>query len=299
MSQPPPQIRQTDLLEPHAPDPISVAHGGGLNSMAMIALMHQQGIRPDLILFADTSGEHPDTVSYMQLVLRPYLREIGFPDFVTVRYRPRHGKYTTLEGNCLTLATLPSLAFGRKSCSAKWKIQPQQAFERTWQPAVRAWEQGGRIEKWIGYDASGKDMRRGHSLKDDKRYRYRYPLREYNLDREGCAELLREDLVLTRVARAAGMDPVPRKSACWFCPSATTDDIRELDDHHPDLADRIIAIEAAAMPNLRTIDGLWRRPRKGTRGTEPRPGDMSSFIRQYRAEKAQRPSLPILHTHAA
>lgn len=37
------------------------AFGGGVNSTAMLVEMHKRGIRPDLILFADTGGERPET----------------------------------------------------------------------------------------------------------------------------------------------------------------------------------------------------------------------------------------------
>lgn len=261
--------------------------------MGMLVEMRRLGIVPDLILFADTGGELPETIAYAELVLRPWLRLVGFPDLIVVRYRPKHGRYTTLEENCLTLRVLPSLAYGKKACSAKWKIQPQQKFEAQWPPALQAWAAGGRIEKWIGYDASPKDMRRGHDLRDDKRYRYHYPLRVWGWDRGRCIRAIWEDADLVRIATLAGMSPVPRKSACWFCPSNTTDDVRYIVDHHPDLADRIIAIEQEAKPRLRSIQGLWRRPRKGFRGTEPRPGSMAEFIVQYRASKARpRPPAP-------
>jgi hypothetical protein len=276
-----PQLDAFDRVE----EPISVACGVGVNTMGMLAEMRRQGIIPDLILFADTGGEMPETMQYAKLVLTPWLARIGFPGVTVVRYRPKHGRYSTLEESCTLLGVLPSLAYGKKACSAKWKIQPQQKFEAQWAPALKAWASGGRIEKWIGYDAGIKDMRRGHDLKNDKRYRYHYPLRIWGWDRARCIRAILDDADLVRIALAAGMSPIPRKSACWFCPSNTTDDIRYLDDQHPDLADRIMEIELRAQPKLRSIQGLWRRPRKGARGTEPRPGTMTEFILQYRAEK--------------
>jgi hypothetical protein len=277
-------------------EPISVAYGRGVDSTAMLVAMRKLGIRPDLILFADTGGELPETMEYGERVIDPWLRLVGFPEVVTVRYRPKHGRYTTLEGNCTTLGVLPSLAYGKKACSAKWKIQPQKKFESRWAPAIDAWSRGGRIEKWIGYDAGAKDQRRGHNLKDDHRYRYHYPLRVWGWDRARCIREILDDSELVSLAVAAGISPIPRKSACWFCPSSTTDDVRFIVDNHPELADRIIEIERLAKPNLRSIDGLWRRPRKGARGTEPRPGSMTEFILQYRATKARealRPPLPL------
>ena len=280
------QVPQLDAFDPDLREPLSVAYGMGVDSTGMLVEMRRRGIRPDLILFADTGGELPETLAYGHLVLRPWLRAAGFPDVITVRYHPKHGRYTTLEESCRQLRVLPSLAYGRKACSAKWKIEPQQRYEAGWEPARRAWASGGKVEKWIGYDAGVKDMRRGHDLTDDRRYRYHYPLRVWGWDRPRCLEGILEDEDLVSIAVNAGISPIPRKSACWFCPSNTTDDIRYLVDHHPDLADRIIEMERLAMPGLRSIQGLWRRPRKGTRGTEPRPASMTEFILQYRAGRS-------------
>ncbi len=121
MRQPPSGPPQLDVFDDPA-EPISVAYGMGVDSTAMLVGMRKRGIRPDLILFADTGGELPETLAYGDHVLQPWLRVAGFPALVTVRYRPRHGRYATLEENCTTLRVLPSLAYGRKACSAKWKI---------------------------------------------------------------------------------------------------------------------------------------------------------------------------------
>jgi hypothetical protein len=41
-----------------------VAYGMGVDSTAMLIGLEQRGIRPDLILFADTGSEKPDTYLY-------------------------------------------------------------------------------------------------------------------------------------------------------------------------------------------------------------------------------------------
>lgn len=41
--------------------PLVVAYGLGVNSTAMLVEFARRGIRPDLILFADTGGEKPET----------------------------------------------------------------------------------------------------------------------------------------------------------------------------------------------------------------------------------------------
>src|SRR5688572_29721776 len=108
-------------------DPLVVSYGAGVDSTAMLVAFVRRGIRPDYILFADPGGEKPETLAFLPL-MDAYLHAAGFPPITTVRYEPRDFKhwppYHTLEENCLTNGTLPSLAFGFRSCSQKWKIVP-------------------------------------------------------------------------------------------------------------------------------------------------------------------------------
>lgn len=70
--------------------------------------------------------------------------------------------------------------------------------------------------------------------------------------------------------------PVPSKSSCWFCPSMKPDEVRALP---ADKLCRIVVLEARAKPRLVSIEGLWRKPVKGTRGGIKKPGSMTEFIR--------------------
>ena len=44
---------------------IVVSYGGGTNSVAMLVGLHERGLRPDAIVFADTGGEKPNTYGHM------------------------------------------------------------------------------------------------------------------------------------------------------------------------------------------------------------------------------------------
>jgi hypothetical protein len=232
--------------------------------------MIARGIRPDLITFADTGGEWPETYNFLGII-DEHLSRNGFPTVTIVRHQGRHNRYKTLEENCLVNETLPSLAFGRKACSPKFKARPQEQFREQWEPAKRAWRAGERVVVAIGYDAGPTDCRRS-KIPETKKYSYRYFLREWGWDRERCkAEIA-----------AVGL-PIPRKSACFFCPAQKPSDLAELVDRHPNLADRILAMEANAAPHLRAIQGLWGNGCKGMRGAQARPGSMSVFIRERRA----------------
>jgi hypothetical protein len=256
---------------------LAVADGIGVDSTAMLIALWRLDVRPDVILHADVGEEHPLTIAYRE-ERRRWLRSVGFPDLTIVR-RPRSRSrvtglsFATLGEKCIANATLPSLAFGRKGCSVEWKIEPQDRWMRRSPPAQATWARGRKVVKAIGYDAGPLDSRRAHYLTSDDHYDFIYPLRELCWDRDrAVAEI-----------RAAGL-PVPRKSACIFCPAMKPWELAEIVAEWPDLADLIIRIEETAQPKLRTIEGLWRTTVKGTRGAIPRPGSMAQFIRALRAD---------------
>lgn len=220
---------------------VVAAWGGGVNSTAMVVEWLRRGHKIDLCLFADTGGEKPATYAYRDEVFAPYLKHEGVP-FVTVsgNYRDK-----SLEAECLRSGTLPSLAYGFKRCSQKWKKAPQDVFVNNWQPAREAWARGEKIAKLIGFDAG--EERRAKIAEDDK-YTYRYPLIEWGVDRDGCVEVIEK----------AGL-ATPPKSSCFFCPASKLEEIRALAISNPDLMKRALAIEDGAMPNLTSMKGLGRR----------------------------------------
>lgn len=247
--------------------PLVVSYGMGVDSTAMLVGMHQRGIRPDAIIFADVGSEKPGTYAYRPII-EAWLAEVGFPALTVVRYvpqRPRNGHYDTLEGNCLVNITLPGMAFGRKSCSSKWKGEPIDAeVRRLFASHVRA---GGIIERAIGYDAGPCDMRRG-GVQARGPWSWVYPLREWGWDRERCVAEI----------KGAGL-PVPPKSACFFCPVTKPAELLELAATSPELARRAVEMEDRAQPRLRKIAGLWGRGTKGMRrGVERKPGSWRVFL---------------------
>jgi hypothetical protein len=238
----------------------------GVDSTALLVGMKERGLVPDLILFADVGSEKPATYAYLPVIDR-WLRQVKFPPVTVVRYQPRDFKnwpeYHTLEENCLTNGTLPSMAFGYGACSQKWKAAPQDRFLKGWRPALAAWLSGGRVTTAIGYDCSPRDkVRRTYADRATKRqhlYTYWYPLHEWGWAREECASAIRR----------SGLS-VPPKSACFFCPATKPEELHELPPEH---LKRIVLMEARAKPRLRTVEGLWRT------STKKRPGAMTEYIR--------------------
>jgi hypothetical protein len=104
----------TSAVGPWPDCPLVVAYGLGVDSTAMLLEFARRGIHPELILFADTGGEKPETYAYLPVIQR-YLASVDFPAVVTVRYEPKRAAYRTLEEQCLHTGTLPSLAYGGRS----------------------------------------------------------------------------------------------------------------------------------------------------------------------------------------
>ncbi len=245
--------RQIDLFpeRPAArielPDaPLVVCYGAGVDSTAMLVAMYQQGIRPDAITFADTGGEKPETYEQVR-IMSDWLTARGWPAVTVCKYQTSRAPYSDLEGNNTSNETLPSLAFGMKSCSIKWKAQPQDYAIKgckggpnkcdphpLWLEAKR---RGVKPVKLIGYDAGPADLRRSKNLKTEcKDFQYRYPLQQLGWSRQECIAAI----------LGAGL-AVPVKSACWFCPASQKWELYWLAGKHPELFERALELEHKAM----------------------------------------------------
>ena len=225
-----------------------VGYGAGTDSTAMLVGLYQHQIPVDLILFADPGGEQPHTYAYLDLMDR-WLQTHGMPAITRVWYTDRDGKRLTLEQECLRSGTLPSIAYGRKSCSLRHKVFPQERFCNHFPPCLDVWGSGGRVIQLVGYDA-GEAQRREKAERlnlTDKKYRKEFPLMDWGWDRAECMRAIQRE----------GL-PLPGKSSCFFCPSMKRREIRALYHRYPDLLERALAIEDAARPNLRTVKGLGR-----------------------------------------
>lgn len=228
--------------------PLCLSYGCGVDSTAVLVHLARQyrtgnhpECRPESITFADTGNEKKETYEYMR-VINAFLRSAGFPEVTVVRYRPtwtKNGDYHTLEQNCLVNRTLPSLAFGFKKCSLKWKRGPQDRHRAKMPECRKAWAAGLTAVVAIGYDAGPKDSCRSWDITDDEFYEYWYPLIELGWDRERCLEEIRREGLpgweSDRGGRWLKSGGVPAKSACWYCLAGETEvvtdrGIREIRD---------------------------------------------------------------------
>jgi hypothetical protein len=206
-----------------------ISYGGGTNSLAVLCGLVDRGMKPDAIVFSDTGGERPHTYDHMSY-LKSWLTSVGFPPITTVRVH-QPSKYGSLEKMCLANKILPSVAYGFKSCSVQYKIEP---FNR-W---VKQNCSGENVIRWIGIDAG-----EAHRAKEiEGNY---YPLIEWDWDRDKCLQVI----------DAHGLRR-PNKSSCFYCPNSRQSEVRHLAHTEPALFKRAVALEHNA--DLKSVKGLGR-----------------------------------------
>lgn len=228
---------------------VALCFGAGVDSTAVLVALWAAGIRPDVITFADTGGEKPETLVHIDRI-NAVLDAWGWPRVTVCRKATLPTtSYSDLFGNCFANETLPSIAFGMKSCSIKWKQNAQDnvlkgvsrgpnqcAPHPVWQQYQ---ETGQRIVKLIGYDCGRADMRRSKNLPEaDANFDYFYPLQAIGWSRPDC---------VTAITDALGADLVPIKSACFFCPASKVWELYWLAAHHPELLERSLELERRAL----------------------------------------------------
>jgi hypothetical protein len=292
---------QTDLfIKPFSRQPLVVCYGAGRDSTAVLVGLHQRGIRPDLIIHADTGSEREATYAYIPII-NAWCRKVGFPEVTIVVNKvsdfKRWPPYHSLEENILTNRALASISYGHNKCSPKWKIAPQNKFLKTWQPAIDRWAAGAKVRKAIGFEDSPHERRRSkgcstYAVQEEETDKFDiwFPLQEWKWNLERCIEEI----------KAAGL-PVPSKSSCYFCAAMKPWEVEELSEEK---LKRIVVIEARTKlqhleyaerkgwpkgVGVPLTDGIWRKPVKGFRitkngpkpnGAVARPGSMTEYIRQ-------------------
>jgi hypothetical protein len=221
--------------------PLVVNYGYGTDSTALLVLMVKMfeagytNAKPDRIMFADVGSEKDNTYGYIP-VMQAYLTAHGFPEAIIVS---KGGRGTSvdpsLHASCDRLQMMPSLAYGGKSCSCKWKADEMDFSHARWKPALAAWAVGMTVLKLIGYDASPADMRRSSNPGDEK-FSFAYPLRDAGLKRPE----------LQAIIAAAGL-PDPGKSACWMCPASKPHEVVHLARTNPAQCAAALRMEARSL----------------------------------------------------
>ncbi len=221
--------------------PKILTYGGGLDSFTVLVKSIQLGEQPDIAIFCDVGdgsatrdgadpGEWPSTYRHIREVVMPLCAAHGI-EFVwldSASYPVREAR--SLFAWFAVRGQIPT-ASGR-TCTIHAKVE---RFER-W--AVDRFGAGAEIEVWVGFEAGEEDRaandpnatskpRKGGIVR-----RNRFPLIEWGMCRCRCEAFVRE----------AGY-PVPRKSACTFCPFGSRGDWQTLARELPETFAQIAKLE--------------------------------------------------------
>ena len=226
-----------------------VSFGGGTNSTAMLIGLRNEGIKVDVILFADPGSEMPETYAHVKQI-DEWLVKNNMPTITVVRRMWKHDGEKTLYQECVENSILPSIAYGGfKTCSINYKIKPQEKWCNNNDQCKEVWANGEKVNRYIGYDY-GEPQRREHAKVYDivnKKYKNHYPMvDDWEWDREDCK----------RIILAEGLQ-LPGKSSCFFCPNMRPVEVIDLKEFQPELYEEALYMESSA--NLTKLKGLGRQ----------------------------------------
>jgi hypothetical protein len=206
-----------------------LSFGAGIQTTALVILIAEKKLEVDAVVFADTGSEKPETYSFIESYTKPILESVGVPYIVIKNELPNY------KGNIYDFywskAIIPSIR--TRNCSDHFKKRPIHKFI------------GKNCTSLIGF--STDESQRAKGGKNDKR---RFPLIEMNLSVYDCRDIIKN----------YGL-PIPLKSSCYFCLFQPVIEWNWLKNHHPELFQKAIDLEAhyhERRPDMKNIYGLLR-----------------------------------------
>lgn len=244
--------------------PRVLSYGGGLDSWAMLLEAIRRGDRPDVVVFIDVGhegdpGEWPSTYRHLREVVAPFcaMHGIEFVWITSEQYPVRNAR--SLFAWMRERGQIP-VAGPQRICTRIAKVERFEAWMDDRFP-------GREVEVWIGFDAAEQeradndpnagDPRRAKNLREIGKANPLAPLRNAwrwtkalafalsHANRVNRFPLIEWGLCRCRceaTARASGY-PVPRKSACVFCPYGSRGDWQRFLVELPGDWNRVVELE--------------------------------------------------------
>lgn len=191
-----------------------LSYGGGVQTTFMLL---SEPERYDVCLFANTGGEWPETIAYIETIAKPFCKQHGI-EFVEVKGDKKG--IDNLEDFCLSKKIIPSRM--KRWCTDDFKKKPIRRYVKSL----------NRKDVTVAIGFSWDEVERMNTAKQTRLYKATYPLVDQHITRQQCIEGIKK----------LGY-PVPRKSGCFYCPFQKTDYWKELYLNHKDLFKRAEVME--------------------------------------------------------
>lgn len=204
-----------------------LSFGAGVQTTALAILVIKGKVKADILCFADTGVEKPETYWYMDAYIIPAMKDAGIPFEVVKNERNE----PTLYGYYWNRQDLPSIQWRR--CTDHYKLRPiKRRFPKD-------------VHMMVGFSIDeAHRAERPRTLWATESY----PLIEMGLTVVDCH----------RIITGYGW-PLPLKSSCYICPFQPVLEWNWLKTHHPDLFQKALELEAhyyERKPNMRNRNGF-------------------------------------------
>lgn len=214
------------------------SYGGGVQSTALLVLAATGRFDCDTFVFANVGddSEHPETLAYIEQVALPYA-EANNIDFVEVHKTSRTGERQTIWTDLekprrslpIPVRIFPSGAPAGRPCTNHFKIEQINKLLK-----ARGATEDAPATMALGISVDELERAKPGIDPQSPFRELVYPLLDLGLRRvPDCHDLITD----------AGL-PVPRKSACWFCPYTNAAGWRDLRSRYPELWDKAVTLEA-------------------------------------------------------
>ena len=192
-----------------------VSYGGGQNSTAMIIKMFNDGMQIDEIIYSEVGNEMPETYVFLK-EFKKWCKSKGLV-FTEVK-----SKLGTIREYSYNKNIIPYRMF--RWCTHKFKVMPINNHIKE--------KYGLKIPINMIMGIASDEKHRMNKIQGRKQFTYKFPLVDWDIDREGCIEII----------KAEGLS-IPVKSGCYFCPFQPKSAWKDLYKKHQELYEDSIKFE--------------------------------------------------------
>jgi 3'-phosphoadenosine 5'-phosphosulfate sulfotransferase (PAPS reductase)/FAD synthetase len=215
-----------------------VMGGMGDDTAMLIAEMYKRGYEPDEIVFCDTGSEFQHTYEFIGF-LRSWCNAKKWSKVVVLRKWDKHGEPLSVIGTAEANNDLPAAAFGKKTCSLRYKTETADKYFNNHPKAWAAWGVDGKGKKLNTHTGSilrivginADEPNRAAKWQPEDKWCQVFPLFDWDIGEK-------ESLAVEEVGLY-----YPGKSSCICCPHLTGGELYMLKMQYPEDYERVRRIE--------------------------------------------------------